>query len=334
VQPDSLERQHIARRRLIRILGRHGIALARTLEQKIADAGPFNQRIDPHILTIVRRELMEEGRIVEKRSCGVPWYHLRETAQSTIDQRLAEQEPVHIHLQGTAFGRRLGQALEIAVFRALSTQNRLDFFGHYLGLDDHSDDQLYQKDEPPSAISGRRIPGNKRLDFLVISPAVGAAGVEVKNLREWQYPRRAEIRDLLSKCCYLDAVPVLIARRIPYVTFSVLSPCGVILHQTYNQLFPAADAALASQARDKRLLGYHDIRLGNQPDARLIKFIHENLPRVLPSARARFMRFKDLVQAYAAEEMSYPSFAARVRRREQGLPEDGPWATDDEEDEY
>ena len=30
--------------------GRHGAAIAQTLEQKISDAGPFNQRIDPHIL--------------------------------------------------------------------------------------------------------------------------------------------------------------------------------------------------------------------------------------------------------------------------------------------
>jgi hypothetical protein len=29
---------------------------------------------------------------------------------------------------------------------------------------------------------------------------------------------------------------------------------------------------LAAKVRDKMLLGYHDVRLGNQPDARLVKF--------------------------------------------------------------
>ena len=32
----------------------HGVATDRTLEQKISDAGPFDQRIDPHVLTDVR----------------------------------------------------------------------------------------------------------------------------------------------------------------------------------------------------------------------------------------------------------------------------------------
>ena len=84
-------------------------------------------------------------------------------------------------------------------------------------------------------MSGRQIPGGKKLDFLVISLSAGLAGIEVKNVREWQYIDREDISELLLKCCALDAVPVFIARRIPFVTFRVLNPCGVILHETYNQ---------------------------------------------------------------------------------------------------
>ena len=40
----------------------------------------------------------------------------------------------------------------------------------------------------------------------------------------------------------------------------------------------------ALSARDKNLLAYFDIRLGNQPDGRLTKFIGTNLPMVLPDA--------------------------------------------------
>jgi hypothetical protein len=66
---------------------------------------------------------------------------------------------------------------------------------------------------------------------------------------------------------------VLIARRIPFVTFTVLGKFGLIIHQTYNQLLPASEAALAVKVRDKMLLGYHDVRTTNQPDTRLLKFI-------------------------------------------------------------
>jgi len=69
------------------------------------------------------------------------------------------------------------------------------------------------------------------------------------------------LKKALQKCLALDAVPVLIARRIPYVTFVVLSRCGVIMHQLYNQLLPNAAADIAAQAKQKTLLGYGDPRL-------------------------------------------------------------------------
>jgi hypothetical protein len=170
-----------------------------------------------------------------------------------------------------------------------------------------------------------------KLDFALIHPQAGTAGIEVKNLREWLYPDRDELRQMLRKCCELDAVPVLIGRRIPFVTFRLLNPCGVVLHQTYNQRFPASDAALAALARDKRLLGYHDLRLGNERDPRLDKFIGTNLPSVLPTARASFERFRDLLEAYATKTMHYREFAARIRRRQLGQNEDSDFEEDPEE---
>jgi hypothetical protein len=59
-----------------------------------------------------------------------------------------------------------------------------------------------------------------------------------------------------------------------------------------------------------------------KPDARLTRFISENLPTVLPGARERFNTFKDLLEGYVAGEHTYPSLAARVRRRLQGTNED------------
>jgi hypothetical protein len=148
-----------------------------------------------------------------------------------------------------------------------------------------------------------------------------AVGIEVKNVRPWIYSRSNLVRELLLKCTSIDAVPVMIARRIHFSTFHVLSRCGVIVHQTFNHRLPATATSLAERARDKTLLGFHDIRQGNHPDARLTKFLHENLPRVLPGARENFDRYKDLLAEYGAGD-TYESFAGRVRRRSQGLPED------------
>ena len=93
-------------------------------------------------------------------------------------------------------------------------------------------------------------------------------------------------------------------------------------------MFAEADEEVALAAQDKRLLGYHDIRIGNHPDVRLKKFINTNLPQILPAARERFEKFKDLLAQYADGSMGYPEFAGRARRRASGVDEDADWVID------
>lgn len=98
------------------------------------------------------------------------------------------------------------------------------------------------------------------------------------------------------------------------------------MHQNYNQLFPASASDLAEQARDKRLLAYHDIRTGNLPNSRLTTFLHKNLPSVLVRARPKFEEYRDLLKAFGDGDMHFDEFAARVRRRSEGTNEDSDWA--------
>ena len=319
---DRAARLELARRRIIRILRTHHVALARTLEQKISDAGPTNMRVDPHVLTQARNTLAQQGVVIPFVSNKENWFHLHDTPESVVRQRLAQLEPVLKAIHQHDFSLRIGQALEIAVFRSLCSQTRLHFLGAFPDLASHDDSRVYSKEEPPGSLSGRCLQGKKRLDFIVVERNGGiAAGVEVKNVREWLYPDRIEIRDLLLKCTQLDIVPVLIGRRIPFVTFRLLNPCGVLLHQTYNQLYPQAERELAAKARDKNLLGYHDIRVGNQPDARLLRFVGENLASVIMGARGRYDEYKDLLHGYACGQLSYRVFAHRVIQRQRGLSE-------------
>jgi hypothetical protein len=308
------------------------VAVDRTLEQKIADAGPFNQRIEPNLLTVARRELEQEGVVNSIVDAGVPWYFLTQTPNETVQARLSEQRVVHVEAGAGAFKNQLGQALEIAIFRAMRAQNHLGYLGGFLDLDDHDDSQLYRKEEPPSLVNGIRL-SNGRLDFIFQDRRAGNAGVEAKNIRNWIYPNSREFRELIRKCCELDMVPVLIARRIAYITRSeICDPCGIIIHETYNQLYPESASALAARARDKRLLGYHDIRVGNQPDARLITFLHTNLPRVVERARERFNEYRDLLTDYGAG-LSYRDFYVELRIR-RGIfePPEQDDNTDDDDD--
>ena len=310
---------------MLSVLGKQVVANARTLEQKLADAGPSNQRIDPHIITPVRRELLEEGSVEKIETAGSTWFHLANTPKPQVDERLNQLTALFKRFTAGNLPLRFGQTLEIATYRAMLAAPEMEFYGQFLDLDDHDDSQLYSKEEPPQHIGKRKLPGKKSLDFIVRHPTAGHLGIECKNIREWIYPDRPEITDLLFKATTLNCVPVLIARRIPFVTFKLMRACGVIVHQTYNQLLPAADATLAAQLRQKELLGYHDIRVGNEPDARLKKFIATNLLAVAEEARERFNQHKDLITPFSAGDMTYTEFAARVRRRSQGANEDNDW---------
>jgi hypothetical protein len=323
IRPEQRERIALAKKRLASVLRTRVVASWRTLEQKIADAGPTNQRVDPHLLTLARREMEAAGTLVARRREGMPWFHLPGTPERELIERLEKLGPIHDQTSAQAFTKRAGQALEIAIFRSLSDQ-RLPFLGGFSDLDDHDDSQRYAKEDPPSIVSGRRLPGKMKLDFLIIHASAGAAGIEAKNTREWLYPDRQEVRDLLLKCCAIDAVPVLVARRLSYSTFSILHGTGVLVHQTFNQRYPYADAALAELARHKDLLGYHDIRIGNEPDDRLNRFLHNNLPALIPLARERFEKHRDLLERYARGELEYAEFAWRVRQRGAGTDEDEP----------
>jgi hypothetical protein len=320
------DRTAIGRKRLVSVLKQHTICLGRTLEQKIADAGPYNQRIDPHILTECRRELIKLGRVVRLQDGDTPWFHLNDASKSKIEQRLKQLKPIHAALRNQSFVMRLGQALEIAVYRSFASQHALDFFGTYPDLDAHDDSKLYKKEEPPSSISGKSLPNDRKLDFIARHPSAGWAGLEVKNIREWLYLDRQEITDLLSKCLHLDIVPVLIGRRIPYVTRRVLQACGALIWETYNQRYPAADVELAQKAKNKDLLGYHDIKLGNDPGPHLEHFITTILADELSKARERFDTYRDILESYVYDGISYNEFTARVRRREQGDQEDHDWS--------
>jgi hypothetical protein len=313
----QLDRSSLAEHRLSRVLRTYTVASMRTLENKISDGGPADMRIDPHVLTDVRNRLLAGGTLQREVRDNTPWYSLAAADPAVVATRLADLLPLHRQYQ--RLGQRVGQALEIAIYRALCAQTQLTFFGSFRGLDG-PDDTLYSKAEPPQTISGKTMEGE--LDFIAMTSNATLIGIEAKNIREWIYPQREEVTELLKKCTAVDVVPVLIARRIHFSTFRVLNRCGVILHQTYNQLLPTSAAPIAAQARDKNMLGFHDIRLGNQPDARLTKFLHENLPAVVPDARERFEAYVDLLSDYGNGIIAYDEFAARVRRRSQGIDED------------
>lgn len=304
----------LGRARIINILKRHGVAHTRTLEQKISDAGPSNMRVEPQLLGESLKGLFDEDKIGKSvvQATG-SWYFLEETPEEERNKRLDQQLPIYQEMTKPEISKRIGQCLEISIFKSLCNQRKLDFFGHY-NLDDPSDALLFRKEEPPKSISGKILSGEKSLDFLVSHPVAGFAGIEAKNKREWLYPGHSHVTSLLKKCLEIDCVPVLVVRRCSFQT-TKLRDCGLVLHQEYNQLFSEADIDLAEKAKHKDFLGFHDIRTGNEPSTRMLNFFSRNLPEILPEARMKFDASKDLIEKFANKSLTYHQFIETLQTR-------------------
>jgi len=301
------DREAIARRRILSVLTTQVVATTRTIEQKIADAGPGHLRIDPHILTPVKARLIREGRVVSLSRKNAQWLHVAEESPDRVARRLSELTAIWSEFTNKAVTDRMGDALEIAVFRAMVAADGVTPFNGFHDLNTPNDRGRYSKEELKT-FNGRSL-GREALDFIA---AAGGeyAGIEVKNVREWLYPDRAEIKNAIRKALALGVIPVIVARRIPYVTFHVLGRCGVVMHQNYNQLMSEMDREIAAKAADKNLLGYHDLRVGDEPDRRMTKFIGENLPSLLPKARAKVEEHLLALERFATNAIEYNEFVA------------------------
>src|SRR5260370_11250762 len=135
--PKVLAGIELGKKRLQSVLSRHTVAMARTLEQKISDAGPSGQRVDPIYLTKALQELRAEGQVISKEAERIKWYHLAGADSEGVEKRLAEQVSIYAKATTKQFKNRLGQVLEIAVYRALREQSVLEFVGGFSDLDKH-----------------------------------------------------------------------------------------------------------------------------------------------------------------------------------------------------
>lgn len=327
--PDDLEQ---AKSRLREILAQRVVATVRIFEHLICDKGEPN--LEPRVVGMARKTLVRDGELLERRTDRAndpTWFHLPGASRTDVETQIDRLSEV---LRGTArqaVKNRRGQCLELAIYRALLDQHDVEYLGRFPDFDPtvlERPKNLYRKEEPPSHIGNRAIPGERPLDFLYIHSSAGFGGIEAKNVREWFYPDHADIKGFLLKCVALDCVPVLIARRLPGDTIEVLGSCGVVIHQTINQLYSVADEDLAERAMRQDSLGFDDIRVGDQPDAALLHFIGTTLVEELPAARMRFDKFKDLLARYAYEEIQYHEFVGRVRLRAAGKDE-ADWDNDD-----
>lgn len=303
-------RIRLAMLRIPNVLHTNTVANQRTLEQKISDQGPSEQRVNPHLLGLALNELSHHRGIVRETrptNSHVSWYANAGTPATDIDTKLSQLVPLYEQVAHGDFPNHIGDALEIVVYRCLQARARADRRCTYLGSINYRGPKLrngrYAKTDPPTQF----LEGNAHgpADFIYTHPDIGGLFIECKNVREWIYPNDNKIKELLRKCCVTGAIPVFIARRIHYSTISNLfEPAGIISHESYFQYYPDGHDELLERVRHKRSLGFTDARSWKDPHPRTATFFKTNLPEIGPDMADRFRRYRRHLREYAEGGMS------------------------------
>ena len=307
--PAVRERILLARKRIQSVLDRDLVAHQQTLEQKISDQGPTNQRVDPHLVGLAAFDLLHLNRLrsYDHTPSGThAWYSNIGAHAADVEARLDELGPLYASVSGHGFGNLTGDALEVVVYKCLhrifTANPRYAYQGHFR-IDQPKVGDRFIKVQPPKTIGSHST--KKEADFLLFGLDPGPICIECKNYREWIYPHSPVITDLIRKSYELNAIPVLIARRIHYTTLTnFLEPAGIIAHETYHQYYPSDKEELARKVKNARSLGFTDVLASEDPHPRTIKFFERDLFTVAARMSERWNANKAALMQYANSDIN------------------------------
>jgi len=323
----AMGRIAIAKKRIPAVLDRDTVACQRTLEQKISEQGPSDQRVDPHLVGLALKDMLELGRLrknLHVATSTTKWFSNLITPQELIDKRLDELAPLYSQVAGAGFGNLTGDALEIITFKCLDEVHRAKPRYVYQGFFDLDPAKKnlhgrYPKVQPPKTVAGRVT--LKEADFIQFGYDDGGLCIECKNYREWLYPNSQIIKDLIIKSIDLGLIPVLIHRRIHYTAITnLLEPAGIIAHESYYQYYPDDAQELATKVKHKRSLGFTDVTASEEPHPRTRKFISDTLPKIVPRMASKWVKNRNALFEYATSQINLAQLYTEI-----GSPAGGKW---------
>lgn len=291
--------------KIVRILRQHVACHQKELERRVCEVGyrfypkaPPQDRPEPVHLLEARQRLRRQDLIdsVERTVRGNTYnfWFLTETDPAVVAGAVAVKlaatdqfDRIHhdMHLSGFAAERMhwnaVGQAPEWFRLPYVSGQDITRVNGHAA---DHGVD-----------LAAVHMPTTIRV--------VG----QVKNTREWYYPNSPTVWQLLASAAQLDAVPVLIARRIAEPTFLFMEDVGGFALPTFNTYIHRVARARPDWADFEAAaltLGYKDVKVVDPetPEPRLVTPWSATLPPRLVAMKKRFEAVGDQVISLGIDE--------------------------------
>jgi hypothetical protein len=156
---EALARIAIAKRRIQSILDRDTACCQKTLEQKIAEQGPREMRVDPHLIGRAILDLTELNRLVAHRHAttgALSWYANPGRPSFEIIARLDQVASLYDQVSGHGFGNLTGDALELVTWKALrdyhAKNRRYTYQGHFDLTVPKNAHSRYRRIQPPKAM--------------------------------------------------------------------------------------------------------------------------------------------------------------------------------------
>lgn len=287
----------LARRRLLRVLDWRRYCSVRQLEKKISEAGPEDMRPDPYILTQAIKQLLDEEQIRKQPGGkGLPLFYTPATFNPRNRTDAARRQYI-LKLYRKFFELTnsgvVGKALERVVFNTAVQASPGNFT-----IIGSPDDPV----KTGSVIDGKKIEREPDLLLVGCGGPTCIADIEVKNLREWLSAQSEEVWNLIGRALRVEAVPVLITRKILGLSFYIFQRIGLLAWQLHFQFFPPETEDEVADIRDKDGLGFSDIRCSDNPPPTLVRYFGHHLPRLVPAARDRFLASREILSRYAIDE--------------------------------
>lgn len=304
------EWQQLAEYRLLNILRRRRLCNLRQLEVKIAEAGPPDRRPQPMSIKDALRALLDSRAIkIGLPKDSAPSITTNFYAPADFDpMRWGDQARAELIMQYWPRYRQVsgtkelcGDALETLVDKAIDTS---DLYTR-LGETGKAFDAYF--------VDGLRIRNSPPLDHILFCPSRRITiGVEDKNWQAWVYPHEALIRKLLRNCLQNGHSPVLVTRKIPYLTRLLFKRLGILGFETHFQYFHPSAKTELTIAKHKDGLGFAYIRFDTEPPQPLVRFFHTTVPANIDRVRDIFASQEPLVREYVEEQVGYGELMHKV----------------------
>jgi len=287
----------LTKARFIRNVQRNKASTIRELEARISESGPTHMRPEPVIITTAKNILVRESIYpIEEKTYSSPNIEVKtygHTSHDANELREAHRYKGELHEKYMNYAlnqtKGPGKVGERIVDKTIIVADTMQWDGIPGNVE-----ELHEK----------RIPHHKTIDFGLTHKLTGIPlGVEVKNSRKWVYADSDTIWELLGKCAYLEALPVIIARQFSYTAMRNFRKIGILGLSTYKQFFHPDyenDPDLL-QVKSKDGLCFKDITFTTDPNPRMVKFFSTTIPNNITKYFETFTGNLPLIKKYALE---------------------------------